>query len=319
MRVAVSLDLDGCWASLKTHGDSGWREYPSLLDVVIPRALDFFSELGHRGTLFVVGRDAADPRLRDAWTAVGASEHEIANHSFDHEPWFHLYSRAKVREQIASAEEAIELATGRRPEGFRAPGFSFTREIAEELSRRGYLYDASIFPTALGPLVTACYLATTRAGGEDRRRLRRIGGRWSDALRPSRPFRWIVDPKPLLEIPVTTFPGLKLPVHVSYLQCLAPGIALKYLDAAIALWRFSGQSPSLVLHSTDFLGVEDTRLLPFVPGMARPLGEKLEFLHAVAERFARFAPFMTLAERARSLEKVSLRLIAPGASIPEPA
>jgi peptidoglycan/xylan/chitin deacetylase (PgdA/CDA1 family) len=115
--AALSLDLDDGWASLKTHGDPEWRECPSFLEIVVPRALDFFSTRGQRATLFVVGKDAAEPRHRDLWRAVAASPHEIANHSFDHEPWFHLYSRAQVREQIASAEFAIESATGRRPEG----------------------------------------------------------------------------------------------------------------------------------------------------------------------------------------------------------
>jgi hypothetical protein len=138
-------------------------------------------------------------------------------------------------------------------------------------------------------------------------------------MRPTRPFRWNVDPNPLLEIPVTTLPGLRLPFHVSYLQCLPPRWALRYLDAALALCRARGAYPSLLLHSTDFLGLEDTRLLPFVPGMVRGREEKLDFLHAVFERFARFGPLTTLGECARRLAGVRLRLVGVGLPAPEPA
>ena len=59
---SVSLDLDNLWSYLKTHGDAGWDEYPSYLDVVIPRTLQFLNDRGHRITWFIVGKDAAQPK-----------------------------------------------------------------------------------------------------------------------------------------------------------------------------------------------------------------------------------------------------------------
>ena len=38
----LSLDLDNLWTYMKTRGDKGWNEFPSYLDVVVPRALEFF-------------------------------------------------------------------------------------------------------------------------------------------------------------------------------------------------------------------------------------------------------------------------------------
>jgi len=39
--ASLSLDLDNKWSYLKTHGDVGWESFPSYLDMVVPRVLDF--------------------------------------------------------------------------------------------------------------------------------------------------------------------------------------------------------------------------------------------------------------------------------------
>jgi len=310
MVPTLSVDLDDLWASLKTHGDEAWRGYPSFLEVVVPRALAFFSARGLRATFFVVGRDAADVRHRAAIAAIAAAGHEIGNHSFDHEPWFHVYSRETSRHQIEAAEKAIENATGRRPTGYRAPGFSFTRDVLDELARRGYRYDASVCPSSLGPLATAYYLSTTRVTKDARRRLARVGGTLSDAFRPARPFRWRTATGPLLEIPVSTFPILRFPLHASYLQCLPRKAALAFFGAAAGLWHRTGHAPSLLLHSTDFLGAEDTDRLPFVPGMRRPAAGKLAFLAELFDLAARLGRPVTLGERAEELSSMRLSLRA---------
>jgi len=306
MVPTISLDLDDLWASLKTHGDEGWRDRPSFLGIVVPRALAFFAARGLRATIFAVGRDAADPRHRDVFSAIAEAGHEVGNHSFDHEPWFHLYSRDRARDQIVAAEEAIESATGRRPAGYRAPGFSFTRDVLEELALRGYRYDASVCPSSLGPLVTAYYLSTARFTGEARRRLGRVGGTLAGALRPSRPFRWPTAAGPLLEIPVSTFPFLRFPIHASYLQCLPRKAALACFATAARIWQSTGRAPSFLLHSTDFLGAEDTGRLSFVPGMGRSACEKLDLLDRLLDLASGLGRPVTLGERADDLSSLSL-------------
>jgi peptidoglycan/xylan/chitin deacetylase (PgdA/CDA1 family) len=89
--ASLSLDLDNQWSYMKTHGDAGWDAYPSYLDIVVPRVLEFLAARGLRITFFVVGQDAALERNRDALAALSAAGHEIGNHSFRHEPWLHLY------------------------------------------------------------------------------------------------------------------------------------------------------------------------------------------------------------------------------------
>ena len=145
--ASLSLDLDNRWAYLKTHGDSGWENFPSYLDIVVPRILKFFRERHLTISFFIVGQDAALAKNREALASIAAAGHEIGNHSFHHEPWLHLYSEQEIDAEIAEAEEQIELATGCRPVGFRGPGFSCSAAVLRTLRKRGYEYDASTFPT----------------------------------------------------------------------------------------------------------------------------------------------------------------------------
>ena len=145
--ASLSLDLDNQWSYMKTHGDPGWESLPSYLDFVVPRMLAFLKERGMRITFFIVGQDAAIETNTGVLAAIAADGHEIANHSFHHEPWLHRYSVAEVETEIARAEEAIERVTGRRPIGFRGPGYSRSDAVIRVLARRGYLYDASSLPT----------------------------------------------------------------------------------------------------------------------------------------------------------------------------
>ncbi|MGH7756410.1 MAG: polysaccharide deacetylase family protein, partial [Vulcanimicrobiaceae bacterium] len=85
--ASLSLDLDNEWSYLKTHGDPAWEQYPSYLDVVVPRVLEVTARLGLRITVFIVGQDAALERNHPALRSIAAAGHEIGNHSFHHEPW----------------------------------------------------------------------------------------------------------------------------------------------------------------------------------------------------------------------------------------
>ena len=115
--ASLSLDLDNKWSYLKTHGDPGWEGFPSYLDLVVPRILQFFERYDQRITVFVVGQDAELQKNRSSIRSIAQAGHEIANHSFRHEPWLHRYSREELNDEIQSAEQAIMAATGYRPIG----------------------------------------------------------------------------------------------------------------------------------------------------------------------------------------------------------
>jgi hypothetical protein len=311
--ASLSLDLDNKWSYLKTHGDPAWKDLPSYLDVLVPRALQFLAERNLTITVFVVGQDAAVDASRGPLAAIAAARHEIGNHSFHHEPWIPLYPAPQIDAELQRAEEHIERATGRRPVGFRGPGFALSPTIVRSLARRGYRYDASSLPTFLGPLARAYYFATARLTPEERRQRKALFGGVADACRPLRPYRWRTDAGEVLEIPVTTMPLFRVPIHFSYLlylDAVAPALTLPYFRAALALCRWRRIQPSLLLHPLDFLGCEDTRDLAFFPAMRLPRERKLELVsEALALLTARFT-VLTLEQHAEAASAASLPLHA---------
>jgi hypothetical protein len=291
----LSLDLDDRWTYLKTHGDPSWTGFPSYLQVVVPRVLRLLDDHSLRITFFIVGQDAAFERNADVLRSIAAAGHEIGNHSFHHEPWLHLYSRAKIHDELARAEENIEKATGKRPRGFRGPGFSMSGTVADVLAARGYFYDASTLPTFLGPLARAYFMWTAKLDPEEKKERARLFGRWRDGLGPLKPWFWTTPSGAIAELPVTTMPVVRTPFHLSYLIWLAsysPAIARTYLRMALGLCRAAGVAPSFLLHPLDFLDPGEAPDLAFFPGMTQSLDSKL--------RLARFA-IQTLQLRYRIL------------------
>lgn len=302
--ASLSLDLDNQWSYLKTHGDPEWASLPSYLDVVVPRILDFLAARSLTITVFVVGQDAAQDAGRGPLRAIAEAGHEIGNHSFHHEPWLHLYSAEQIDTELARAEDAIERATGRRTRGFRGPGFSLSPATVAALQRRGYDYDASTLPTFLGPLARAYYFMTARLTPEERVQRRALFGGFAEGLRPLTPHWWRTEDGALLEIPVTTLPGLRVPIHVSYLlylSAVSPALARGYFRAALALCRLTGVQPSILLHALDFLGREDTRALDFFPAMRLSRERKLALVGAVVDTLATRHRVVTLAEHAAAV------------------
>ncbi len=177
-------------------------------------------------------------------------------------------------DEIARAEQVIEAATGHRPRGFRGPGYSLSRATLEVLSERGYLYDASTLPTFLGPVARAYYFQTSRhLTAEEKQQRRLLFGGFGDGLQPLKPYLWQVGENQLLEIPVTTLPGLKVPFHFSYLLYIAsfsPVLSSLYFRFALRLCRSANIQPSLLLHPLDFLGADDVPELAFFPAMKIP-------------------------------------------------
>jgi peptidoglycan/xylan/chitin deacetylase (PgdA/CDA1 family) len=317
MRYAsLSLDLDNQWSYMKTHGDEGWQLHPSYLDLVVPRVLDFLAGRKLRISFFIVGQDAALEKNRAALASISAAGHEIGNHSFRHEPWLHLYTAAELEQELRQAEDAIEAATGVRPRGFRGPGFSLSEGTLETLQRRGYDYDATVFPNLLNPLARAYLFSTSKLTPEEKEQRSALFGTWKDAFRPVKPFQWKLSGGRLLEIPVTTLPGLKVPMHLSYLIYLAKFsriAARAYLRFALGACRITGTNPSILLHPLDFMGAEDCPALAFFPGMDLALEEKLEIVAELFDILAASRELVTMGEHARraSATRGELPTLAP--------
>ncbi len=276
--ASVSLDLDNQWAYVKTQGLDGWQDFPSYLDLVTPRILDTMKRAGLRITVFVVGKDASLEKNHAALRSLAEAGHEIANHSHMHEPWLHLYSDEELRADFEQAEAAILEATGQRPQGFRGPGFSTSPAVRDLLIRRGYVYDASLFPTVMGPVARTYFFMTSKLSAEEKAKRKGLYGSFSSAFSPLAPYQ--IQPG-LLEMPVTTMPLLRTPIHLSYLLFLAQyslPLARAYWDMAMTVCRLTKVAPSLLLHPTDFLDGTDVPAMSFFPAMRVPAEKKIELV-----------------------------------------
>lgn len=300
--ASLSLDLDNQWSYMKIHGDSGWEAFPSYLDIVVPRALNFLQDHHLIISFFIVGQDAALSKNQKAIRSIAEAGHEIGNHSFHHESWLHLYSEPEIEQEIERTEQILQQVTGQRPIGFRGPGYSFSPAVLKVLARRGYDYDASTFPTYLGPLARAYYFMTAKLTPEQRQQRRGLFGHFKDGFQPLLPYQWQLGGDRLTEIPVTTMPIFKVPIHFSYvlyLSVFSQSLALLYFRFALWLCQLTRTQPSLLLHPLDFLGAEDVPELAFFPGMSLPSYKKLITLDKAIDLFSRQFTIVPVSQHAK--------------------
>lgn len=298
--ASVSLDLDNQWSYLKTHGSPEWSSYPSYLELVVPRVLEFLARSKTTISFFIVGRDAANPRHHSVLRALADAGHEIGNHSFNHEPWLHLYEREALEREMRDAEDAIVAATGQKPVGFRGPGFSLSQGTLEVLAARGYLYDATVFPNVLNPLARAYFFWNSNLTKEEKEQRKALFGTFADARRPLKAFSWnLAENRRLYELPVTTMPVFRTPIHLSYILYLAKyskPLARLYFRFALALCRMTNTEPSILLHPLDFISSEDLKGLDFFPGMDVSTDTKLGLVDEVLELLAKHYRLTTVRE-----------------------
>ena len=303
--ASVSLDLDNVWSYLKTHGDEGWELRPSYLATFIPYVLDVLEQEQLHITFFVVGADAAIPEHGPALQSLVQHGHELGNHSFEHDPWMARYDRSRIEDEIARTEAAILAATGRRPIGFRGPGYAWSEALLEILSGRGYLYDASTLPTYLGPLARAYYFRTTRLSEAERRERAQLFGRLADGLRPAGAYSWkLPSGRTLLELPVTTFPVIKVPFHLSYLMYISrfsERLMVGYLRAALLACRLAGTQPSFLLHPLDLIDAKQEPRLGFFPGMDVPARRKANLFRRAIQLLREHYSLVNMSTHARAL------------------
>lgn len=289
--LSLSLDLDNQWSYMKTRGDPGWKKFPSYFDVLIPVLLDLLDQHKLKITFFVVGQDANLDKNYKALEQIVEQDHEIGNHSYNHDPWLQFYSKGKVEKEILDTEKLICDITGKNPVGFRGPGFTWSKSLIEILIENKYIFDASTLPTFLGPLARIFYFWKTDLADKEKKQRKDLYGNISDGLRPVKPYNWELSKNEhLLEIPVTTIPMLKLPFHLSYLLYLSrfsDRLMHFYLNIALAFCRMTKTEPSFLLHPLDFLDSKQVPELAFFPGMDLSREHKMRIFNKVINTLQR--------------------------------
>jgi hypothetical protein len=246
-----------------------------IYEDALPRFRSLFAESRVRATFFVCGADAEEAAKAALLRDLHADGHRFGNHSHTHALNFRDLDEARIEAEVASAEHAIEDATGETPLGFRSPGYGFSPALLRVLSRRGYAYDSSLMPGPYGAIFRFLDTRLQRAardslesGRTGRLRPDTRGSssadppsrktqysRLADARAPLSPYR--VDPaapyrpspdSKLVEMPAATSPLLRLPFQAGV--CMRLGA--RYFDAQLAAFRRRPQLPLLFLfHGAD--------------------------------------------------------------------
>ena len=134
------LDADGGY----TRRD--WGSLPSRVERNTERLLAIVDEAGAVATCFVVGWVAR--RFPTLVRRISEAGHELASHSYWHEV-IPCHTRDTLAQDLGHSRELLEDLSGRKVEGFRAPGGSLTPGCAwafDVLLEQGYRYDSSLSP-----------------------------------------------------------------------------------------------------------------------------------------------------------------------------
>lgn len=296
--ASLSLDLDNKWAYLKNYGDAHWKYFPSYYAVFVPHVLNLLKELNLKCTFFLVGKDLEIADHHQYVKMIVKNGHEIGNHSFHHDTWLHLYTDEQLRKEIERSHKVIAEVSGRVPVGFRGPGFTHSNKMLELLSEKGYLYDSSSFPTFIGPLLRWYYMKNSVLSAEQKKARKTLFGSFKDGFKKLKPYFFkLENGDRLLEVPVTTMPFFRLPIHMTYLIYLgkfSPRLMMFYLTTAIYCCKWTKTRPCFLIHPTDLMGSDLVRDLDFFPGMQLTTEKKVELFTMVINRFKKHYSFETL-------------------------
>lgn len=313
--ASISLDLDNKWSYMRAQGVPGWESFPSYYDLAVPNFLAIVEQLHIPLTVFVVGKDA-EIKGNVAWLQrILEAGHDIGNHSYMHEPWMQENSIEEIDAELSRARSAIESATGTRTNTFRGPGFAVSTNLLTVLQRQGYIYDASVFPTFLGGILRKAALEKAEVPEAIKNAPNPQFGKFSDGFRKLNPHWWRVQDGDILEIPVTTMPVFRVPIHLTYLHFLASKskpLAKLYLWFALTLCKIFRVEPSILLHSLDFVAADTAPELAHFPGMIGSTSEKLQLTHEFLQQIQKGFKIISLTEYAElAQQRRQLKRLAP--------
>jgi hypothetical protein len=193
---------------------------------------------------------------------------------------------------------------GRRPVGFRAPGYTLSAQILAAAVEAGHRYDSSTYPAVPYYLAKASVMAWQRLRGRSSRAILdrpRVLAAPPLPYRPARDEPYAAGDLPLWELPVTTEPWTRLPL-------IGPTVTALPEPLFDVVYRGFRQRPflNLELHGIDLMDASDGAgdVLPrHQPDLRIPASKKIERLRRLFARIAGDYEIVTLASVAERLER----------------
>jgi len=303
--VSASVDLDAIECYHRIHALSAPVPQAARFAVLrqcLPRFAALFTKFGVKATFFTVGQDLlADPEGRCILGDLAKQGHEVASHSHTHPYDLVRLPRARIALELDQAAQALAETSGALPVGFRAPGYEVNGTVIELLAERGYAYDSSAFPSIPYYLAKASVMGAMKVLGKTSGSILgspRVLSAPTKIYRPSVANPYAKGNAPLLEIPITVTPWLRLPVIGTALITLPEVVRRSLVASALGTGFFNFE-----LHGIDLCDAEndgmDPQLIAKQPDLRVTLHRKCEALEATfaecAAAGARFVPLSQVA------------------------
>ncbi|PLR78347.1 ribulose phosphate epimerase [Bacillus sp. V3-13] len=144
--VAITFDMDTDSILHLAHPDTAdtristmsWLKYD---EIAIPRILGMYKKYNLKQTFFIPAW--VIERYPKTAELILNDGHEIAHHGYLHEHPNELSAEDELY-WLHRGIDVIEKFTGKRPRGWRAPMYNFSKHSLEFLAKEGFLYDSSL-------------------------------------------------------------------------------------------------------------------------------------------------------------------------------
>jgi peptidoglycan/xylan/chitin deacetylase (PgdA/CDA1 family) len=278
---SVSVDLDEIPNYYAIHGLSlppSRHGVTAVYDIALSRLDEWSRANGVPLTLFAIGSDLGRHESAERLRALAERGHEVANHTLDHLYDLTRRSADEMRRQVEEGILAIKKATGYRPTGFRAPGYTVTDDLFGVLRNLDVAYDSSVFPCPPYYLAKVLKLALIRVAG---RRSHSVRDTPNVLRAPTSPYRigtpYWTKGTGLTEIPIQVTRGPRLPFIGTTVTMAGPNMA-KVLTRLV----LGEPVVNLELHGIDVLDADDgfPELREHQPDARIPHRRKLQSLDA---------------------------------------
>ena len=304
--ACVSIDVDSLSSIYKGLGCTRPGGYTFIeFRTGLENFSRFFERFNIRATLFMVGNDFKHAPNLGHIRALHQAGHEIANHTMSHPQGFRWLSAEEKESQLSAMSDICRETVGESPIGFRSPGWNVDDASLPILQKLGYVYDSSVFPTFLMPLMKFAHWRSMSAQPAP---VRTTMGQWNYMTAPIRPY--YTSPHSLaqkgqgglIEFPISVTRFLRIPFFATLL--LFSGDAF-YAHLYRAM-RSQGLPIHFQMHLSDFMDYNLPELADQMPrggsgtylpqALSTSLERKLALFEKTIARIAADYQFVTLKE-----------------------
>ncbi len=300
---AVSIDVDGLHHYARIHGRSEFDLDAHAKRAVAEKAIPRFLELmeGIQGTLFVIGEDLREASFAASISTAAEAGHELGSHSFAHDYTMSRKPRRLIAEDLANAHQALSRI-GVPPVGFRAPGYTLSANLLQEVAAKGYQYDSSAFASTPYFAAKALVMGWLALRGRPSRSILDTTAVLQSPREPYHPdlqSPYRRGQASLLELPISVAPVTRLPFIGTLISTL-PTSVTRAVQASLRATPLL----NLELHAIDFLDASDgvpKWLEKAQPDVRVPVSEKMRRFKHVVRAMASERQLLPLAQAARRL------------------